>query len=126
MHGVYCGRTTLGGGALLSVVPSQMSTVCGGLDLQRTGRRSPLQSAANQPVSNTRCYRGHNVQSAVPPVTPRGFSFRLLQRPLSWTLSSVNMPSKASGFTCVRTLSKPSCILGAKGFVVPGGGGEKR
>lgn len=30
----------------------------------------PLQSAANQPVSNSRCYRGHNVQPAAPPVTP--------------------------------------------------------
>lgn len=29
-----------GGGAILSVVPVQMSTVCGGLDLQQTGRRS--------------------------------------------------------------------------------------
>lgn len=36
--GVLRGRPW--GGAILSVVPLQMSTVCGGLDLQQTGRRS--------------------------------------------------------------------------------------
>lgn len=47
MQGISCGRRPAwavlgdgGGGGLLSVVPSQMSTVRGGLDLQRTGRRS--------------------------------------------------------------------------------------
>lgn len=54
----------------------------------------PLQSAANQPVSSTRCYRGHNVQPAAPPVAPRSSSFHacLAASPpppiLSWTLSS--------------------------------------
>lgn len=75
----------------------------------------PLQSAANQPVSSARCYRGHNVQPAAPPVTPRGFASRPSQRPPSWTPSSVNMPSKASGGYLRQDLEQAQLHSGCKG-----------
>lgn len=80
----------------------------------------PLQPAANQPVSNTCCYQEHNVQPAVPLLTPRGFvdlsfcpfclDFFLSLLPsltahlqLNGVFSLGNMPSKEGRFTYLKT-----------------------
>lgn len=75
----------------------------------------PLQSAANQPVSNTRRYRGHNVQSAAPPVTPCCFAFRLSRRALRRTPSSVNMPKQSERVYLCENLERAQLHSGRKG-----------